>query len=75
MVVDIGMPEMSGYDVARCVREDAAIASLHLIAMTGYGKEQDRAHAIEAGFDVHLTKPVSMATLEAVLANSRPAAH
>jgi PAS domain S-box-containing protein len=75
MVIDIGMPEMSGYDVARCVREDAAIASLHLIAMTGYGKEQDRAHAIEAGFDVHLTKPVSMATLEAVLANNRPAAH
>ena len=67
MFVDIGMPEMTGYDVARTVRRDPALAGVRLVALTGYGREQDRTLALEAGFDQHLTKPVADWRLHAVL--------
>ena len=67
MFVDIGMPEMTGYDVARTVRRDPTLAGIRLVALTGYGREQDQTLALEAGFDQHLTKPVTNWRLHAVL--------
>jgi len=66
VLLDIGLPGMSGYDVARALR--AAGARALLVALTGYGQEQDRQRAREAGFDIHFTKPVDLARLERALA-------
>ena len=67
MFVDIGMPGMTGYEFARKVRSDPALARTKLVALTGYGRAEDRIRVTEAGFDLHLTKPVTDARLEAVL--------
>ena len=65
-IVDIGLPEMDGYEVARRVR--AALGSgITLVALTGYGQPDDFERATQAGFDVHLTKPVNLADLEEIL--------
>ena len=65
-IVDIGLPEMDGYEVARRVR--AALGNgITLVALTGYGQPGDFERATEAGFDVHLTKPVNLADLEQIL--------
>jgi CheY-like chemotaxis protein len=71
MIVDIGMPDMSGYELARAIRGDPALAGIRLVALTGYGRPEDRAHAIAAGFDHHLTKPVTDAHLRKVLSDVR----
>lgn len=60
---DIGMPGLDGYQVARQWRRDPVLRASGLIAITGYGRAQDQALAREAGFDRHLTKPVSAETL------------
>ncbi len=65
MLLDIGMPGMNGYEVAQRVRE--AGEHVTLIALTGWGQPSDRAHASEAGFDHHLTKPVEFPELEKLL--------
>jgi CheY-like chemotaxis protein len=70
VIIDVGMPGMTGYQLAQCIREDPAIATPRLIAMTGYGSEQDRGLAMQSGFDVHLTKPVSLAKLVSALTPS-----
>ena len=57
-VVDIGLPDVNGYEFARRIRADAQHHSLRLIAVTGYGRDEDRALAKEAGFDLHLVKPL-----------------
>ena len=67
-LLDIGLPEMDGNELARRLRADPASRATALIAVTGYGQEQDRRAALEAGFDHHLVKPVDMARLAAVLA-------
>jgi PAS domain S-box-containing protein len=67
VISDIGMPDMSGYELARRIREQANTARPVLVALTGYGQETDRAAALEAGFDEHLTKPVSLDQLVALL--------
>lgn len=59
VLMDIGLPGMSGYEVARKLREDERFANRIFIAMTGYGQERDRQLSLEAGFDEHLVKPVS----------------
>jgi len=56
-VLDIGMPGMNGYAVARTLRSLPQLAQLHLIALTGWGQDSDKQVASEAGFDIHLTKP------------------
>jgi signal transduction histidine kinase/ActR/RegA family two-component response regulator len=67
VLLDIGMPGMNGFEVARRLRERHGSGDLTLVALTGWGQEQDRLRSKEAGFDHHLTKPVELTTLQAVL--------
>lgn len=67
VLCDIGLPGMSGYDVAEAVRADPALRDLHLVAVTGYGLPEDKARGARAGFDAHLTKPVDLDVLERLL--------
>jgi PAS domain S-box-containing protein len=67
-IVDIGMPECDGYEVARAVRREPWGRSLLLVALTGWGQPSDRQRAREAGFDHHFTKPIDPDRLDAVLA-------
>ena len=71
VVMDIGLPDMDGYRVARCLREDPATRHVPLIALTGYGQSRDKEQAATVGFDAHLTKPVVpddlIAAIEAVV--------
>jgi PAS domain S-box-containing protein len=71
--VDIGMPGMSGYEVAQAVRGDPRLEAVRLAALTGWGGAADRARTREAGFDAHLTKPADLAAIEGVLAQLAPA--
>jgi CheY-like chemotaxis protein len=71
VLLDIGLPKMDGYAVARHLREEPALAHVRLIAMTGYGQEEDRRRAREAGFDHHLVKPVDLDSLRDLLAEGR----
>jgi signal transduction histidine kinase/CheY-like chemotaxis protein len=66
-LLDIGLPEMSGNELARRLRADAATAGAVLIAVTGYGQEDDRKSALAAGFDHHLVKPTDVRALMAIL--------
>jgi signal transduction histidine kinase/ActR/RegA family two-component response regulator len=69
VILDIGLPDMSGYDVARALRRSAELGSTPvLIALTGWGTRDDRQRAMDAGFDLHLTKPVDLEMLDAALA-------
>jgi PAS domain S-box-containing protein len=74
VLLDLGMPGLDGYEVARKVREDPDFRNVLLIALTGWGQEEDRRHSLEAGFDHHLVKPVDLGALQALLASleSRP---
>ena len=67
-LVDIGLPDLSGYEVAKRLRESPAGGRISLIALTGYGKDEDRQRALASGFDEHLTKPVALDRLERLLA-------
>ena len=66
-LVDIGLPGMDGYDVARAVRQDPATRDVRLIALTGYGQADDKKKALAAGFDIHLAKPVDPQKLAELL--------
>jgi signal transduction histidine kinase/ActR/RegA family two-component response regulator len=68
-LLDIGMPDMSGYEVARSLRREAWAENVQLIALTGWGQESDRRRALEAGFDHHLIKPVDPDQLAGLIAN------
>jgi CheY-like chemotaxis protein len=57
-ILDIGLPDMTGYDLARRIRSTSSGRNMCLIAMTGWGQDEDKARSISAGFDYHLTKPV-----------------
>jgi PAS domain S-box-containing protein len=65
--LDIGMPGMSGYELARRLRAEPALAGLRLVAVSGWGGETDKLKAREAGFDLHLTKPVDAGAVLAAL--------
>jgi signal transduction histidine kinase len=67
VLCDLGLPGMNGYEVASTLRRDPATAAARLIALTGYGGEEDRRRSHEAGFDVHLTKPVDPGLLRLLL--------
>jgi two-component system, sensor histidine kinase len=65
--LDIGLPDMTGYDVALRLRQMDGLKDVMLIALTGYGQEKDKAAALSAGFNRHLSKPVDYATLDQLL--------
>jgi signal transduction histidine kinase/CheY-like chemotaxis protein len=67
-IVDIGLPQMDGYELARRVRETGQVSGLYLVALTGYGQPEDRERARAAGFDDHVTKPLDLEALERLLA-------
>ena len=62
-IIDIGLPELDGYAVARRIRLRDSSESLYLVVLTGYGQESDKKRALKAGFDQHLTKPINMNVL------------
>ena len=68
VLLDIGLPEMDGYEVARRLRQQPELNDIKLIALTGYGQDSDRQRSYEAGFDYHLVKPVAAQKLEEFLA-------
>jgi CheY-like chemotaxis protein len=70
MLLDIGLPDMSGYDVARVARQRPDGDRIRIFALTGYGQEEDRRRSLEAGFDGHLVKPVAPADLISLIAGS-----
>ena len=67
MLLDIGLPEVSGLELAKQFRKQPEFQETLLIAMTGYGREEDHQRSLEAGFDAHLTKPVPLAELHRLL--------
>ncbi|MFL9905719.1 response regulator [Paraburkholderia sp. RL17-337-BIB-A] len=68
-IVDVGMPDVDGFDVARAVRSERSLDNITLVALTGYAAESDKSRALAAGFDYHLTKPLSLEKLQYILAN------
>jgi CheY-like chemotaxis protein len=73
LLLDIGLPGMSGYEVAKNLRERPEGQGLKIFAMTGYGQEEDRRKSFEAGFDGHLVKPVLPGDLFALIDGTQPA--
>jgi CheY-like chemotaxis protein len=67
VLLDIGLPQLDGYEVARRLRADPALKNMKLVATTGYGNEKDLQLAREAGFDAHLIKPIDLADVEKLL--------
>ena len=70
-LVDIGLPGIDGYEVARRIRMIPNAKTMMLVALTGYGQEADKQRALSAGFDEHLTKPVKIERLQALLSRPR----
>jgi DNA-binding response OmpR family regulator len=68
VLLEIGMPKLNGYDTCRRIRELAWGKEMFLVALTGWGQEEDRRRSEEAGFNHHLIKPVKLTHLEKVLA-------
>jgi signal transduction histidine kinase len=73
-VVDIGLPELDGLEVARAVRASPRGQEVRLVAMTGFGQKQDRIRVVQAGFDTHLVKPARVEDLQAALIGDGPKA-
>ena len=67
--LDLGLPDVSGYDVARMLR--ARGSSAYIVAVSGWGREQDVQHALDAGFDQHIHKPARRAQLASAVAAAR----
>ncbi|MGB6603756.1 MAG: ATP-binding protein [Steroidobacteraceae bacterium] len=72
VLLDVGLPEVDGYEIARRLRASNPVPGIRLIALTGYGRDEDRERAREAGFDDHLLKPADMDALQRLLARERP---
>jgi CheY-like chemotaxis protein len=70
-LVDIGLPEIDGYELARRARRELDNGDVYLVALTGYGQQKDRAAVLAAGFDEHLVKPVNPDQLARVLSRPR----
>ena len=74
-IVDIGLPGLNGYQVAERLRADDRTRSMYLVAITGYGRPEDRARAHAAGFDDFIVKPLDFETLEEAIAVAAARAH
>src|SRR5262249_10921379 len=72
VLLDIGMPRMDGYEVARRIRSRPWGADVILVALTGWGQDSDRRRSQESGFDAHLTKPVDLNALSRLLEQAIP---
>ena len=70
-IIDIGLPDVNGYELARLIRQQPSCRSMFLVAFTGYGQASDREHALAAGFDVHLVKPLDPQRMLAAIAAAR----
>ena len=74
MLLDIGLPGMDGYEVAARLRRRPCGRDCCIIAVSGYGQEEDRRRSREAGFDHHLVKPIDFDVLRAIIDGRPPAA-
>ena len=72
VLLDIGLPKMSGYEVARRIRDQGRGSETILVALTGWGQEEDRNRSREAGFHHHMTKPVDFKALQKLLLGMKP---
>ena len=72
VLCDIGLPDMDGLEVARRLRMREGLTDTRLIALTGYGQPEDIRHALEAGFEAHLTKPINLDQLLALIGQTEP---
>jgi CheY-like chemotaxis protein len=71
VLLDIGLPAMDGYEVGRAIREDPRFDDVLIVALTGYGQEEDRRRSREAGIDEHLVKPAAIEDIERMLAHPK----
>ena len=71
-ILDIGLPGLNGYKVAERIRANPRLANIKLVALTGWGQEEDRRRSADAGFDHHLVKPVSPDALAGILGSVVP---
>ncbi len=69
VLLDIGLPNLNGYEAARRIRQQPGCKDARLVALTGWGQEEDQRRSREAGFDLHVTKPLELALLERLLAS------
>lgn len=74
ILCDIGLPGLSGYEIATCLRQEEGFRSLPMLAISGYAQRADRQRALEAGFDDHMAKPVNLDRVIRFLAGARPGA-
>ena len=74
-LIDIGMPECDGYETAAGIRQQPAGTHIILVAVTGWSREEDKRRAYNAGFDLHVTKPMRVETLKELLSLLDPVAH
>jgi two-component system CheB/CheR fusion protein len=72
VLCDLGLPEMDGFEVASVLRQDPVLATKRLIAISGYGDDEDIRRSQAAGYDLHLIKPVDPAELQRLLVNWKP---
>ena len=72
ILMDIGMPRMNGYEACAAIRATEHGKRMHIIAVSGWGQEEDRKKSHDAGFDGHVVKPMEKATLESVIAEAQP---
>jgi CheY-like chemotaxis protein len=73
-LLDIGMPRMNGYDAARHIRKQSNGREVVLVALTGWGQEEDKRLSVEAGFDHHIVKPLELKLLQNLLERVSPQA-
>jgi len=71
-ILDIGLPAMDGYELARRIRQLPALKEIRLLALSGYGQPEDRERSLKSGFDLHLVKPVDFVDLNAALVGHLP---
>jgi CheY-like chemotaxis protein len=72
VLMDLGMPNLNGYEAAQRIRQEAWGSEIALVATTGWGQEEDRRRTSEAGFDRHLVKPIEMNSLREIFAAPAP---
>jgi CheY-like chemotaxis protein len=75
ILMDIGMPRLNGYDAARRIRREPWGHNMLMVATTGWGKEEDRRRSKEAGFDLHMVKPIDISAVQEILASPTRTQH